>query len=335
MLSKVSMIIPCYNKSEYIKEMFDSILMQDWDNIELILVNDGSTDGTYEIIIEYESKFLIRGYEVIIINQENAGVCAAAKVGLEQISGNYVCMIDADDVLDPQYVSVMADWMETHADCDLVCSGYAYFTEDNGSKTFFKEWLPPKVDFNIEPEDFFQSITPATIWSYMLRREYFEKTCITQTYFVDTRGSHEPGFMIPMTAYGGKAHGIERALYQYRRGILGAHSQHDTFFKFKEHFDEYYFLCKQVIFSLPSEVADDNRKRKLIFEAEFRKFRYLIANQGLSDCSPNDKLRTAVDLIEWAIKMAILPENLGVEDIIGQERLFLKQVRDLAEMKLL
>jgi glycosyltransferase involved in cell wall biosynthesis len=51
------MVMPCYDKVEYIGEMFESILAQKWDNIEVILVNDGSTDGTREVISEYESNF--------------------------------------------------------------------------------------------------------------------------------------------------------------------------------------------------------------------------------------------------------------------------------------
>ena len=59
---KVSMVMPCYNKVDYIAEMFDSIISQEWDNIELILVNDGSTDGTREVIAEYEQRFSARGF---------------------------------------------------------------------------------------------------------------------------------------------------------------------------------------------------------------------------------------------------------------------------------
>ena len=69
------MVVPCYNKVEYIGEMLDSVIAQKWDNIEVILVNDGSTDGTREAIAEYEPKLKTRGYETVIIDQENAG-CA-------------------------------------------------------------------------------------------------------------------------------------------------------------------------------------------------------------------------------------------------------------------
>ena len=112
MQSKVSMVMPCYNKVDYIGEMFQSIVDQVWNNIELILVNDGSTDGTREVIAKWEPKFKERGYEVVIVDQENAGVCAAPKAGLERISGGYVSVVDADDMLAREYVSVMAGWLE-------------------------------------------------------------------------------------------------------------------------------------------------------------------------------------------------------------------------------
>ena len=112
--SKTSMVIPCYNKEESISRMFDSILAQEWDNIELILVNDGSTDGTRGIITEYEPKFLERGYEVVIIDQDNQDVAAAVRNGLLRVTGEYVCQVDADDELDPRYVSMMAGWLDEH-----------------------------------------------------------------------------------------------------------------------------------------------------------------------------------------------------------------------------
>ena len=133
MQSKVSMIVTCYNKVKYIGEMFDSIISQEWNNIELILVNDGSTDGTRDVITEYESKFYKRGYDVVIIDQENEGVCAATKAGLSCITGKYVCIVDADDELDPKYISTMAGWLEEHNDTDY-CICDAIPSVSNGNR---------------------------------------------------------------------------------------------------------------------------------------------------------------------------------------------------------
>lgn len=83
-MNMVSMVVPCYNKVNYIGEFFQSVYDQVWDNIELILVNDGSTDGTREIIRQWEPRFVRRGYSVQIIDQENRGVFGAIKAGLER-----------------------------------------------------------------------------------------------------------------------------------------------------------------------------------------------------------------------------------------------------------
>lgn len=93
----VSLVIPCYNTSEYIHSLLDSILEQDYPNMEIIIVNDGSTDNTLEIIESYTQKFKNKGYREFIITQKNAGQSAAIKKGLEYINGEYFVWPDSDD----------------------------------------------------------------------------------------------------------------------------------------------------------------------------------------------------------------------------------------------
>ena len=93
---KVSVIIPAYNCEEYIEQAILSCLCQDYENIEIVVVNDGSTDSTFEKIIPFADKG-----NVIVINQSNQGVSAARNVGIENASGDYVTFLDADDALSP------------------------------------------------------------------------------------------------------------------------------------------------------------------------------------------------------------------------------------------
>jgi glycosyltransferase involved in cell wall biosynthesis len=147
MQSKVSMVVPCYNKAAYIGGMLDSVMAQEWDNIELILVNDGSTDGTREIIAEYEPRLRGRGYELNIIDQENQGVAAAVRNGLMRVSGEYVCIPDCDDKLHPEYVSVMAVWLEEHPEDEWIecdCDTFPYRIDDGaGLKRAYETYSEP------------------------------------------------------------------------------------------------------------------------------------------------------------------------------------------------
>ncbi len=263
--SKVSVVIPCYNKESYISTMLNTILAQTWDRIELVFVNDGSTDETRKIIAEYKQRFESKGYEVVIIDQENAGVCAAARNGLLRITGDYVCLVDSDDELDPEYVSTMAQWLDENPDYDIaICSGVNFKETDSGREFWH---FPPKVlpadDNEIKAEHFIVGrYIRNTVWVYMLRASYLKRTRIIETYYVDTWGSHEPGYVIPLHAYGGKKKYFPLALYKFN-GSGDGHSQFRDMNQAQRFYDEYHVLCTRAIAALPDEVAKTEYKRFL------------------------------------------------------------------------
>ncbi len=92
-MAKVSVIIPIYNVEDYLKECLDSVINQTLEDIEIICVNDGSTDGSLNIIKSYDDE------RIKLINQENQGLSASRNVGLDNATGDYVCFLDADDYL--------------------------------------------------------------------------------------------------------------------------------------------------------------------------------------------------------------------------------------------
>ncbi len=92
-LSKVSVIIPIYNSEQFLEETIKTVLHQDYKNIELILVDDGSTDGSLQIAKKYESD------KVTVLHQLNQGACVARNLGLEHATGIYIQFMDADDLL--------------------------------------------------------------------------------------------------------------------------------------------------------------------------------------------------------------------------------------------
>lgn len=99
---KVSVIVPVYNSCEYIGATLDSIINQDFSSFELIVIDDGSTDNSLEIIEEKLSKSTI-SYE--IIHQENAGVSSARNAGIEKASGDYLVFVDSDDYITGNHLS--------------------------------------------------------------------------------------------------------------------------------------------------------------------------------------------------------------------------------------
>ena len=118
-MEKVSIIVPVYNAEIYLDECISSILEQDYDNFELILVNDGSVDNSEKICRRYAEK----DRRVCYIAQKNSGVSAARNAGLRAISGEYVCFVDSDDKLPRQALTRLISSIEEEKS-DLVIGSY-------------------------------------------------------------------------------------------------------------------------------------------------------------------------------------------------------------------
>lgn len=100
----ISIIIPIYNVEKYIVDCLKSIEQQTFKDFEVIIVDDGSTDKTVEVVDHFNKNF---NYKVI--KQENKGVSAARNVGIQASRGKYLCFVDSDDVLDKNYLRILYD----------------------------------------------------------------------------------------------------------------------------------------------------------------------------------------------------------------------------------
>lgn len=112
----VSIIIPAFNVQNYIIKCVDSALEQSYENIEVIIVNDGSTDDTAIKLIKYSSDIRVR-----VLTQQNSGVSSARNHGLNHANGEYVVFIDGDDFISPRFVEYMVDLAVKH-DADMFVS---------------------------------------------------------------------------------------------------------------------------------------------------------------------------------------------------------------------
>lgn len=103
----VSIIVPVYNVKKYLRECLDSLLRQSYRNIEVIMIDDGSTDGSGEICDEYAERY----EHFLVYHKQNGGLGMARNTGLEHISGQYVTFLDSDDYLEPTYVEALCRGM--------------------------------------------------------------------------------------------------------------------------------------------------------------------------------------------------------------------------------
>ena len=161
---KISVIIPLYNQSEYICNAIDSVLNQSYPNVEIIVVNDGSTDNSILKLKRYEGK-------ITLINQANQGLSAARNKGILSCSGNYIQFLDADDFLHPEKLTVQLKFMSESNYSVSYCEIIQYYQETGLSI----------LRYVGELEDVFPNLYntwhtyPCPIHSLLFKKEIFER----------------------------------------------------------------------------------------------------------------------------------------------------------------
>lgn len=122
----ISVIIPVYNVESYLRKCLDSVVKQTYKNIEIILVDDGSTDHCGEICDEYAQ----RDSRILVIHKANGGVASSRNTGLDNAKGEYIMWVDSDDWVEPTFCEKALELvLEYHA--DIVCFGYNSFGPNN------------------------------------------------------------------------------------------------------------------------------------------------------------------------------------------------------------
>ena len=116
----VSIVTPCFNGEAYIDRFFETVMGQRYPKIELILIDDGSTDGTYAKAEAWREKLETRGIIFKLLTQSNGGQASAINAGLPEVTGDYVTWPDCDDLMDPRNIELKVDYLESHPDKGLV-----------------------------------------------------------------------------------------------------------------------------------------------------------------------------------------------------------------------
>lgn len=164
----VSIIIPVYNVEKYLKRCLDSVINQTYSNIEIILVNDGSTDNSLNICINYANQ----DNRIKLISQKNQGLSAARNVGIDSATGNYLMFLDSDDWLDVEVINECMSYME---------QGYDIIMFDpiiNGKKrniSIQNEWSASGKEaflklFKLGADAFY-----ITVWQYIYRSAFIKE----------------------------------------------------------------------------------------------------------------------------------------------------------------
>lgn len=139
----VSVIIPAFNRVNYINQTVDCVLNQTFQSFELIVIDDGSTDGTYEKLQEYGSRISLLTHK----NHANKGQSASINVGLSHAQGRYIIVLDSDDFWELNKLQVQVEYLEKHPNIGLLYTN-GYGTDENGNIVYVYH-----SDTHMEPND--------------------------------------------------------------------------------------------------------------------------------------------------------------------------------------
>jgi len=217
---KISIIIPAYNAARYVREAVDSALRQTYPDVEVVVVDDGSADGTKQVLAPYIKKKQIR-----YVYQKNKGLAGARNTGIRNSSGEYVAFLDADDLFLPEKVEGQVEVFEANQSYAVCYSDLLHF--DEGGRSYRHRYKYPSGDI-LEPLLHKQFINPLTV---MARRKLFDK----YGYFDEKlRRSEDWDLWLRWAQAGVKFYYLDRPLAKYRIRSVGNLSAIDSEPEMKE-----------------------------------------------------------------------------------------------------
>ena len=201
----VSIVMPVYNAERYVAESVDSILAQTYRDFEFIIVNDGSTDRTHEILSGYAS----RDDQINLISRPNTGIVGALNDGLDAVRGRYVARMDSDDLAMPQRLDEQVRFLEEHHDVVIVGTDVLIIDEDGDAM-----WTDHKPTDHGQIDAALIDGRSATIVhpSAMMRRDAVEKV---GPYRRDTQWVEDLDYFLRLGEIGRLAN-LSRVLLKYR-----------------------------------------------------------------------------------------------------------------------
>ncbi|MBD5188080.1 MAG: glycosyltransferase family 2 protein [Bacteroidales bacterium] len=242
---KVSILMACYNGEKYIPRSFGSILSQDWPNIELIMVNDGSSDASMAVAEAYKSLFKKKGYVLKLLSQNNCGACAAIERATHEASGDYFLVLDVDDVIMPESCKLQVEYLEKNTQCNVVRTN-GYMVDEGNINDTTRPIVSPKEN-KTERNIFIDLLLGKTNnWAgaYMIRAHKHREFYANRTMPILKYGQNLQ-MLLPQTI-DAPAGFIDKPLFKYIRN-LGSHSYQPGYHKQIENLDGYWQTRYQML----------------------------------------------------------------------------------------
>lgn len=204
---KVSIIIPLYNASSYLHHSLDTLLSQPFQDIVIILVDDGSTDESPAICDEYAEK----DSRIRVLHEVRSGVSHSRQVGLEQAAGDYILYVDADDMVDSDMIFDMYD-EAVRQQADMVICDYRELTHDG---EIYRKQEPTALDGVAILDDILNGKLYGALWNKMMKRKWLLDTKATFPQELSMR--EDLIFLSQCIPFAKKIAYVPKAYYGYER----------------------------------------------------------------------------------------------------------------------
>ncbi|MCE2440372.1 MAG: glycosyltransferase [Candidatus Latescibacteria bacterium] len=311
---RVSVIIPTYNRASYLVESLESVLAQTYRNLEVIVVNDGSTDETKVILEAYQDR-------ISYFEKTNGGKSSALNFGLKHISGEYVWVFDDDDVALPELVASHISVFESQPEVGFVYSGYAFFEgkdADNVIETVEATAHPDgEMLGQLLSGNFISGV------SVVVRRQCYDRVGIYDERLIRAQ---DYDMWIRLARAGYKAGVIQKPLVRVRKhdGLRG--SEEDRFkisILREKHLEYHRIIMKKIYWEVPLDaispelsIAPDDPERTL---RALLKRTWIVANTMLVEETTRD--------------LSLVRDHLSIHGELrldDRQRVFLSALKDYA-----
>lgn len=215
-MPKVSIIMPVYNVETYLRESLDSVINQTLKDIEIICVNDGSTDSSLEILEEYANK----DKRIRIINKPNSGYGHTMNVGIDHATGEYIGIVETDDLAKPEMYETLYH-IAAEKELDVIKADYFNFHGDNENReTKYIHIAGKAPEYYGKILNPYEDVTPfyftMNTWAGIYKRTYLNKYSIRHN---ETPGAsyQDSGFWFQTLSWAKRVYFLERPFYMYRQ----------------------------------------------------------------------------------------------------------------------
>ena len=251
-MSKISVIIPVYNAEKYMRKSLDSLLNQTFKDLEIICINDGSTDSSLDILKEYASK----DTRIKIIDKPNSGYGASVNLGIEKAQSDFVAIFEPDDILDKNIYEVLYK-KATETNLPVVkCNFYNMWETKNLNKKskLFSRCAKQEISKTSENLKLFTS--HSSVWAGIYRKEFLKENNIK---FLETPGAsfQDMSFTFKVLSSLDKIVLVDKPLIYYRQDNAASSVKNPS---------KVYCVCDE--YDELTKYLDKNQDKKKIFNTQ-------------------------------------------------------------------